>query len=158
MILATVDVSNGGIRYNIVFLWKLRIHCERKLDLSPALKPQSVGFTSTRLQTKECFCHAAPPSRRESCPWRRAAASVRPAADRYRSRSRPTRPPRRPFAYLDASGSCVHNPPPTTPDRYTPADYRLQSKLHWYVHAICARSTPELRLGPPPIQIALIPE
>ncbi|CAH0690305.1 unnamed protein product [Spodoptera exigua] len=28
---------------------------------------------------------------------------------------RPTRPPRRPFAYLDASGSCVHNPPPTTP-------------------------------------------
>lgn len=28
---------------------------------------------------------------------------------------RPTRPPRRPFAYLDASGSCVHNPPPTSP-------------------------------------------
>lgn len=33
------------------------------------------------------------------------------------------------------------------PSRYTPADYRLQSKLHWYVHAICARSRPELRLG-----------
>lgn len=41
-----------------------------------------------------------------------------------------------------ASGSCVHSHPP--PGRYTPADYRLQSKLHWYtpycVHAICARS------------------
>ncbi|CAH0728559.1 unnamed protein product, partial [Brenthis ino] len=111
---------------------------------------------SSRRQTKECFCHAAPPSRRESCPWRRTAAGVGPAADRYRSRSRPTSPPRRPFAYLDASGSCVHNPPPTTQDRYTPADYRLQSKLHWYVHAICARSRPELRLGLSARQIALI--
>lgn len=50
------------------------------------------------------------------CPWRRAAAGVsQPRVDIASSRSRPTRPPRRPFAYLDASGSCVHNPPPTTP-------------------------------------------
>lgn len=55
---------------------------------------------------------------RVPCPWRRrrAAAGVsRPRIDIASSRSRPTRPPRRPFAYLDASGSCVHNPPPTTP-------------------------------------------
>ena len=136
--------------YNFYYVYKRNLKHKYSLQVvvstfyyvSIPRATDGVGFTSSRRQTKECFCHAAPPSRRESCPWRRTAAGVGPAADRYRSRSRPTRPLRRPFAYLDASGSCVHNPPPTTQDRYTPADYRLQSKLHWYVHAICARSEP----------------
>ncbi|CAH4038081.1 unnamed protein product [Pieris brassicae] len=94
------------------------------------------------------FGAALPPR----CPWRREAASVgRPRIDIGRDLGLRARlAGHLPTSTPQARVYITRHPPPTTLHRYTPADYRLQSKLHWYVHAICARSRSELSLGPPP--------
>lgn len=65
-------------------------------------------------------------------------------------RSRPTLPPR-PFAYLDASGSCVHNPTPPSPD--TPPQITAY-KANFI--GTCMQYAQGARIAAPTSQIALI--